>query len=149
MNKRIAGCTGLYERIKAARIEIGLKTFIKTPTEQAKVEQLPICFMNYGTDNIIKRSSRTSSSSRPAAENICALEILFEIVCFEESDIISIFKALRKAILSDIYPAVDTEGAVDYSVSISEDRKEGPLGYGIPDVVAFIFVVTLTYPDKI
>lgn len=149
MIKRIAGCEGLYQRIKAARTTIGLKTFVRTPTEQASLEQLPLCFMNYGTDSIIKKSSRTSSPSRDGATSICAVEIIFEIISLQGSDIISIFQKLRKAVLSDIYPALDTEGAVDYSVSLAEERKEGPLGYGLPDVVAFIFVVTLTYPDKI
>lgn len=149
MIKRVNGCDALYNRIKDSKDAIGLRSFIRTPTDQAKVEQLPLCFMNYGIDSIIKKSSRTASVSRPGMYNTCAVEVVFEIVSFVDSDIVSIFRNLRKAILDDIHPLLDSQGEVDKSVYITEERKEGPFGYGIPDVVAFVFVISLIYPDEL
>jgi hypothetical protein len=148
MKKRIDGCIGVYERIKAARTEIGLKSFVEVPTSQAKVEQMPICFMNYGIDDIIKRSSRTVTPTRKGEENTRSLEIIFQIVA-PKGTTIGIFRKLRKEIFKDIYPLLKEDLTIDTSVYIFEERSEGPYGYGIPDVEFFVFVVKLVYPDEI
>lgn len=149
MIKRIAGCKGIYERVKENRVTIGLKTFVEVPTSQAKIEQLPICFMNYGIDSIIKRSSRSSYSSRKGERSMRSLEVIFQIVASKSDNVVSIFQKMRSAILSDIHPIKDENDVIDFSVYMYEERSEGPVGYGIPDVEVFVFVITLIYPDDI
>ena len=148
MKKRLAGCKGIYERIKADRKDIGLKTFVEVPTEQAKVEQMPLCFMVYGVDSIVKRSSRSASASRKSDANIRSVEVILQLVAQKKDDIMDIFSKLREAIFTDIHPALNENNSVDTSVHMYEERLEGPLGYGIPNVEALIFVITLVYPDE-
>jgi hypothetical protein len=149
MQKRLDACEEIFQRIKTNRVDIGLKQFKRTPTVQAKVEEFPICFMNYGKDLIVKRSSRTSSPTRKGEANMRSLEVVLEIVARESSDIMSIFEKVRAYVLADIHPLKDENGIPDPSTHMYEERTEGPIGYGLPEIVAMIFVITLIYPDEI
>lgn len=149
MKKRIDACEEIYERIKADRVNIGLKTFKRTPTSAAKIEEMPICFMTDGVDTIIKRSSRAASPTRKGEGNTRSLEVILEIVCHVDSDILEIYKKVRAAVLADIHPLKDIIGNIDSSTYMYEERTEGPIGYNVPEIVAMIFVITLIYVDDI
>lgn len=147
MIKRIAGCIGIYERLKDSKDIIGLKTFVEVPTEQLMVDQLPACVMGYGEDSIIKRSSRSSTPSRKGGANIRSLEVILEFIGKAPTDVMDLYMEAKKAIFVDIHPAVIDDQVVP-SVYIEEERTEGPVGYGLPKVKAFIFVIKLVYPDE-
>lgn len=148
MQKRIDACKEIFNRIKAKKEEIGLKTFKKIPTDQAKQEEMPVCFMLYGPDNIIKRSSRTASASRKGQGNTRSVEVILELVANKSDDVLDIYRKVRAAVLVDIYPLKDVAGNPDPTTFMIEDRTEGPVGYGLPDVEAMIFVINLVYLDE-
>lgn len=147
MKRRIDACKVIYERIKADKDTIGLKTFKETPTENAKPESMPICFMVYGTDEIIKRSSRTASRISGKG-NTRSVEVILELIGKKSDDIPGIFEKVRDAVLQDIYPIKDVNGKIDPTTFMIEDRTEGPVGYGLPDVEAMVFVINLVYLDE-
>ena len=147
MKKRIDACAEIFERIKANRVTIGLKTFRKTPTSQAKVEEMPICFMVYGKDSIVKKSSR-SSSFKNRSGDMRSVEIILELIANKTEDVFAIFEKVRETVLEDIHPLKNIDGTVDTTTFMIEDRTEGPIGYGLPDVEAMIFVINLVYLDK-
>jgi len=145
MKRRVDACQVIFDRIKANKDDIGLKTFRRTPTDRAKIEDMPICFMLYGTDEIIKRSSRTSSRS---VGNTRSVEIILELIAHKSDDVQQIFEKVRDAVLVDPYPLKDVNGKIDQTTFMIEDRTEGPVGYGLPDVEAMIFVINLVYLDE-
>jgi len=147
MKRRVAACQEIFERIKSKKEEIGLKTFRKTPTDNAKVEEMPICFMLYGTDEIIKRSSRSATRSAERG-NTRSVEIILELIAHKSDDVQEIFEKVRNAVLVDAHPLKDLSGRVDPTTFMVEDRTEGPAGYGLPDVEAMIFVINLVYLDE-
>ena len=148
MGRRQLACAEVYKRIKDSRKLIGLKSFKKLTTVRAKIEEAPICFMSYGSDNIIKRSSRTSAISRPGEGSTRSLEIFLELVCPSNIDIEEICAKIRKVILADPHPIQNTDGKKDKTTFLLEDRTEGPTGYGIPEVTAMILVITVIYIDE-
>lgn len=137
----------IKKRIEAVRVDAGLKTFKEVPTEVAKVEQLPACFMLYGPDSIVKRSTRSASPSRAGIPDIRSAEILIEIIGNKSDDVFSIYKQVRTSVLADVYPVKDVNGVPEPSTFMLEDRTEGPIGYGLPGVEAMVFVISLVYPD--
>ena len=150
MIKRINGCKGIYERIKADRVEIGLKTFDEITTSQYKADQLPVCAMNYGTDTIIKKSSRSASPSRKGEPDIRQSEVILEFITDKKIErAMDLYLRARKVIFSDIYPLKNEDGSDDRSVHMVEARTEGPFGYGVPDAEVMTLVIALTYPDEI
>lgn len=146
MKRRIDSCDVIFNRIKTDRVSIGLKTFRKVPTTQAKVEDMPICFMNFGKDSIIKKSSR-SSEFKNRYGDVRSLEVVLEIIANKSDNVFSIYQKVRESVLSDIHP-LKIDGVADQSTFMVEDRTEGPIGYGLPDVEAIIFVINLVYLDK-
>lgn len=147
MKKRIDACVEIFERIKANKEVIGLKTFRKTPTSQAKIEEMPICFMVYGKDSIIKKSSR-SSSFKNRSGDMRSVEVILELVANKTDDVFAIFEKVRETVLEDIHPLKNLDGSIDTTTFMIEDRTEGPIGYGLPDIEAMIFVINLVYLDK-
>lgn len=142
MSKKIDAAKEMKSRIAEIRVDAGLKTFIEVPTEAAKIEQLPVCNMVYGVDRIIKRSSRSASPSRAGMPNMRSAEIMFELVAPKSANVVEICKKVRDAVLADIHPIVG-----DPSTYIEEERTEGPVGYGLPNVDAIILVINLIYPE--
>jgi hypothetical protein len=142
MSKKKDAAAEIKKRIQAIRVACGLKTFIEVPTEAAKVEQLPVCNMVYGVDKIVKRSSRSASPSRASIPNVRAAEIMLELIASKSSNVTEITKQVRDAVLADIHPI-----AGDPSTYMEEDRTEGPVGYGLPNVEATILVINLIYPE--
>jgi len=150
MIKRINGCKGIFERIKAGRETIKLKSFDEITTTQYKSEQLPVCAMNYGTDVVVKKSSRTSSPTRKGDPDIRTVEVILEFITDKKIErAMDLYLRARKVIFSDIYPLKLEDNSDDRSVSISEARTEGPFGYGVPDAEVMTMVISLIYPDEI
>lgn len=147
MKRRIAACVEIFERIKAVRVDAGLKSFKEIPTERFKIEELPACALVYGTDSIIKRSSRTASASRKGLGNTKSLEVVLEIIA-QKGTSLPIFQKVRSAVLDDIYPVKNDEGDIDPTTFMIEERTEGPIGYGLPGIEAMIFIINLTYLDE-
>jgi hypothetical protein len=146
MKRRTDACAEIYERIKTNKTSIGLKTFKETPTDQGKVEDMPICFMVYGVDTIIKRSARTASFVKSG--NTRSVEVILEIISKKTDPVIDIYEKVRAAVLADIHPLKDENGKPDPSTFMIEERTEGPIGYGLPGVEAMIFVINLVYLDN-
>jgi hypothetical protein len=142
--RRTLACNEIYNRIKTNRVAIGLKSFKKVATTQAKIEEAPICFMSYGEDAIIKRSSRSISPFGCTR----SLEIFLEFVCHEDVNIEEICAKIRTYVLSDPNPIYSLTGVVDKTTYMMEDRTEGPKGYGLPEVQAMILVIILVYVDE-
>ena len=141
MSKKIDAAKEIKRRVAEIRVAAGLKTFVETPTEQAKIEQLPLCNMVYGVDKIIKRSTRSASPSRAGVPNVRSAEIILELIAPKSANVSSICDKVRDAVLVDIHPI-----SGDPSTYIEEDRTEGPVGYGLPNVEAMILVFNLIYP---
>jgi hypothetical protein len=142
MSKKITAAQEIKRRISTIRVSAGLKTFCEVPTEQAKVEQLPLCNMVYGVDKIVKRSTRSASPSRAGMPNVRSAEIMLELIAPKSSNVVEIAKKVRDAVLSDIHPI--TNDSLTY---MEEDRTEGPVGYGLPNIEAIILVIILIYPE--
>lgn len=147
MKKKILAGKALKARIAAVRANAGLKSFLYIPNERIKVENIPCVSMFFGVDKIIKRSSRTASPSRLDSKNIRSAEIILEIVTNNSVQIEDIYKKVWDAVFIDIYPLTLENGNVDTSVYIEEERTEGPVGYGLPDTQAVLFVFNLIYPE--
>jgi hypothetical protein len=147
MKRRVDACAEIYKRIKDNRVAIGLKTFRETPTDQAKVEDMPVCFMLYGTDSIIKRSARSASRIKGQG-NTRSVEVILELVAKKADSVQTIFEKVRDKVLADIHPIKDVSGNIDMTTFMVEDRTEGPVGYGLPDVEAMVFVINLVYLDE-
>ena len=146
MIHKIDAAKEIKKRIQAVKDDIGLLTFKETPTEVAKVEQMPICFLSYGVDKVVKRTSRTPGRNK-SNPDIRSAEIVLEFVAKKSSNIINIYKTVRDAVLDDPFPLKDVNGVAFPSTYITENRTEGPVGYGLPDVEAMILVIELVYPD--
>lgn len=147
MKRRVLACKEIYGRIKADRVNIGLKTFRETPTDQGKPEEMPICFMLYGTDSVIKRSARSASRIKGQG-NTRSVEVILELIAKKADNVQEIFEKVRDAVLADIHPLKNLDGSTDTTTFMVEDRTEGPVGYGLPDVEAMIFVINLVYLDE-
>jgi len=140
------GLLEIYERIKADRILLGIKTFKRTPTSPVELPDLPCVFMLEDIDNIVKSSSRRHFGY-PCQR---AAEIPIELIVSKSVDIKTLFLNLRKTIFRDrsstviepIYNAI-----IANNVFIQENRTEGPTGYGLPDIKAMRLVLDLVYTD--
>ena len=146
MEKRELGLLEIKERIKADRVSLGITSFKRTPTRPSKSEDLPCIFMLEGIDEIIKRTSR-GKLGYPYNR---VLEVTLELVVDKNvtPDIKSVFNELRKTVFktrgSD--PAVYGPELLD-GVSIFENRAEGPIGYGLPDIKVMRLILDLNYID--
>lgn len=146
MENRELGLLEIKERIKVARTALGLKTFKRTPTRPSQLGDLPCVFMLEGTDVIFKRASR-GALGYPAHRS---LEVIIELVVNKTvtTDIKGLFKDLRKAVftLRGSDPEEYTP-VVAKDTFIQENRTEGPLGYGLPDIEVMRLVLDLIYID--
>lgn len=135
----------IYQRIKDNKDVLGLTTFKRTPTEPIDQDQLPCIFMMEGVDNIIEYSKR-SKTGYPARR---VLEVVLELAALSETDIKDLYRNLRSVVFTvrgsdpaEFNPIVAT------NAFISENRTEGPTGYGLPDTLGMRLVLDLVYTDK-
>lgn len=145
-DNREDGLVEIYNRIKDKRTEIGLTTFVRTPTKPITEKQCPCVFMLEGTDSIFKRSSR-NTLGYPAHRS---LEVTLELVASTKGtlDIKEIFPLLKRSVFQirgtdpPQYNSVIAE-----NLFFNENRTEGPISYGLPDIKVMRFVIDLIYID--
>jgi hypothetical protein len=147
MENREAGLLEIKARIKAKRTNLGIVSFKRTPTRPSGDDDLPCIFMLEGTDVIFKRASR-NRLGYPAQRN---LEVIIELVVnkIATPDIKSLYLNVRKTVFKviDSDPPVYNSIVAD-NVFINENRTEGPMGYGLPDIQAMRLVLDLIYTDE-
>lgn len=145
MINRDKGLDEIYERIKANRITLGIKTFKRTPTTPVQNEDLPCIFMIEGVDNILEHSPR-SKTGYPCKR---ALEVRLELVTDSSINIKQLYFDLRRIVFTqrDSNPVVFNPVIAD-NTFINENRTEGPTGYGLPDILSMSLVLDLVYNDK-
>lgn len=146
MIAREDGLVEIYERIKEGRIALGIKTFRQTPTSPVREEDLPCVFMSEDVDNIVERSQR-SPTGYPAKR---VLEVIIEIVVDKSTNIKTLYAGLRRVIFMKRGTADDPvyDPIVADPAFINENRTEGPIGYGLPDVLGMRLVLDLVYTDN-
>ena len=145
MINRENGLVEIYERIAAKRVDIGVITFRRTPTEPIQSDDMPCIFMMEGVDSILKHASR-STTGYPVQR---VLEVELELVTTKDVDIKAIYRKIRQAVFT-----VRGSDPLSYSsriannVFINENRTEGPIGYGLPDILCMSLVLDLVYTDN-
>lgn len=142
-DNREAGLLEIYERIKANRVALGLDSFKRTPTKPVKKEDLTCVLMIEGNDSIIKKSMR-SATGYPATR---LLEVTIEVIAKEDIDVRTIMKDLRSVIFTDRVTDQPSSRIAE-NVFINENRTEGPMGFGLPNVIGMRFILDLVYTDE-
>ncbi len=145
MTNREDGLLEIYERLKANRSALGIKSFKRTPTSPATEENLPCIFMVEETDSVIEHSKR-NKTGYPAKR---VLEVALEIIVTRDTDIKQLYNDIRRVVFTerDSNPPVFTP-ILAQNVFINENRTEGPTGYGLPDVIGMRLVLDLVYTDE-
>lgn len=145
MIKRVLAMAEIKERIEAARVALGIKTFHQNLQRGLKGDELTALCVSEGADEIVKRTSR-NPRGLPQDRFV---EIIIDLVAVK-SELPDIRKRIidtREVILVDIYP-VKFEGVNDTTTFLSELRIEGPFGYGLPNVEGIRLVLGLNYIDS-
>jgi len=143
MINREVGLNELYERVRDKRTTIGVTSFKRTPTNPITESDMPCIFMLEGIDNIINPSKR-NATGYPARR---LLEVIFELVTDEKTDIKTMYLEMRKALFTDITSGQFNPRIAD-NVFMGENRTEGPLGYGLPDILSMRLILDLVYTDN-
>ncbi len=144
MDLREAGLTEIFERIKEKRVVLGLKSFKRTPTRPSEASDMPCVFMLEGIDTVVKKSTRTPLGY-PKIRN---MEVVIELVVNKRQtpDIKELCDDLKKAVFTvrnttpEEYSAILTN-----EVYLQENRMEGPIGYGLPDIKVMRVIFDLIY----
>jgi hypothetical protein len=150
MENREIALQEIYNRIKANREFLGVKTFKRNPTQPVIEKDLPTVFLTTENDVIHKRDSR-GRSGYPATR---VLEIVVELVAGTEIDLMSLFRDLRRVVFSKVGSDMENfhidmiEPNLYENTFINENRTEGPIGYGLPDVLGIRLVLDLVYSDN-
>lgn len=136
-------------RIKEVKDDMGIKVFKHTPTTPFSKGDLPGLAMLEGNDPIAKWANR----SRHGYPAIRQLELILEIIVNKKKtpDIKDLYKKLRKGVFLERTDPTITEEIINPIVAegafIRENRKEGPIGYGLPDINVMRLVLDLLYTD--
>jgi hypothetical protein len=143
MKYRKAASFELFNRIKAAKDFIGLKSFKVGPAEVPAHDMVPQCVMVFGEDRPIKKSAR-SANGFPQDR---VAELFFDIIDVPSSDLETKIKEVRNKVMSDTHPVKDELGNVVVSCFISESMFVGPIPFGVPGLSAIRLVLELVYSD--
>jgi hypothetical protein len=146
MINRENGLVEIYERVKANRQSLGIKTFKRTPTQAISEADLPCIFMSEETDAILEHSKR-NKHGYPARR---VLEVVLEIIVSKQNtNIHQLFSDIRRAVFTqrNTVPVMYSP-AVAENTFINENRTEGPYWYNLPDAIGMRFVLDLVYTDK-
>ena len=136
MNKREEGLVEIYNRIKAARVELGIVQFRRSPT--TTLDKVPMCIMLEDVDEIIKRPSR-GQVAYPVLRNV---DIILELAVNEDvTDIRSLVLDLRRVVFAGGITVAE-------KTIIEELRLEGPFGYGVPDILGMRLILGMVYTDE-
>ncbi len=149
MDNREDALLELYERIKVNRVDLGLVSFKRTPTNPISDSDMPCVIMLEGVDNIIEHGTR-NNSGYPVRR---ALEVTLELITTKDTAIKTTLRSLRKAVFTErgTDPPVYSARLVPNTRTgfISESRTEGPTGYGLPNVLGMSLVLDLVYTDDV
>ena len=141
-DNRELGLLEIYERIKTNRSALGINTFKRIPTRPVQESDLTCVLMIEGNDIIVKKSSR-STTGYPASR---LLEVTIEVIAKKEIDVRTITRNLRSVIFTDRITG-NPSSIIAKNVFINENRTEGPMGFGMPNVVGIRLVLDLVYTD--
>ena len=141
-DNREAGLQEIYERIKENRIALDIDSFKRIPTKPVQESDLTCCLMIEGNDVIIKKSSR-GTTGYPAQR---LLEVIIELIAKKSIDVRAITKNLRSVIFTDRITEKPSS-IIAENVFINENRTEGPMGFGLPNVIGMRLVLDLVYTD--
>ena len=132
----------IAQRITDAKVPLGLKGFRRTPTRPVDEKYLPCIFMIEGNDEITSHSAR-SALGYPSKR---AMEVIIEVIAHKSTtDIKQLYRDVRSVVLK----SNEYRGNVmaDGATFILEIRTEGPVGYGLPDVIGMSLVLAMSYTD--
>lgn len=145
MINREAGLLEIYNRIKADRVTLGITSFKRIPTAPSEFSDLPCVFMLEGVDVVIKASAR-SNHGYPCTRN---LEVPLELVTKDSTDIKTLYLGLRRTVFKEIGSDPPVYNAIiANNTFINENRTEGPMSYGLPDILVMRLVLNLIYTDN-
>lgn len=145
MENRESALIEIYERLKENKTSIGIKTFKRIPTNAITENDLPCVFMFEEVDNIIEHSKR-NRTGYPARR---VLEVALEIVVSTNYDIKQFYNNIRRAVFAKRgTDMTEFDSVLATNTFISENRTEGPNGYGLPDVIGMRLVLDLVYTDN-
>jgi len=144
-DNRELGLVEIYTRIKNARANniLDIDSFKRTPTKPVQKSDLTCILMIEGDDVIIKKSSR-STTGYPAQR---LLEVTIEVIGLKTVDIKTITRLLRTVVFTDRVTN-QPSSIVAENVFINENRTEGPMGFGMPNVIGMRLVLDLVYTDN-
>ena len=145
MQNREDALLEIYERLKANRTVLGIKTFKRTPTSPIIEADLPCIFMSEETDSVLEHSKR-NKTGYPAKR---VLEVVLEIIVTDATNIKQLYLDMRSVVFTQrgTDPAVFNP-VLAQNTFINENRTEGPTGYGLPDVIGMRLVLDLVYTDN-
>lgn len=135
MKNREDALVEIEKRCYDNRVEIAVNTFKRAPTRPIDSYAYPAIFMYEGDDELVQASQR-DALGYPAKR---LLEVTLEIITDETTDIKAKYRKVRNAVLSN--PVVAP------TATIKEIRTEGPVGFGLPDVLGMRLVLALSYID--
>jgi len=132
---RINSLNEIESRIILHKDDIGLTTFRRYPNRLARESEVPCLFMFEGPDKVIKKSTK-SNLGYPKRRN---LESILELIDYTNVIFPKII-SLRDYILGEDSRLTDDS-------FIDESYIEGPIGYGIDNIVVCRIIFTITYKD--
>ena len=137
MENRQEALNAIKLSITNAKNDIGLNTFRWAEDNTTiKADELPCIFLGVGDDPITGYSNR-GYLGYPATR---MAQVIVELVVESGTDIKTMFKKLRKAILEN-YQTSETS-------AIRELRTIGPTGYNVPGVKGVSLILGLRYIDE-
>ena len=146
MINRELGLIEIYNRIKARRDIIGVKTFKRVPTDPIQDDDMPCIFMLEEIDNVIKQTNR-NNTGYPTQR---VLEVILELVTTKDVDIKTMYRNMRQTVFAIIgSDPLRYDARIAQNVFITENRTEGPVGYGLPDILSMRLVLDLVYTDDV
>jgi len=144
MLNREQGLDEIYERIKAKRTDLSLKSFRRTPTTPIDEELMPCVFMLEGADTIVEHSQRNQVGYPAKRVMDLTLEL---IVNSKNHNIKDLFQQLRKVVFTQRIEPFNYSSIVAANTFISENRTEGPGAYQIPNIIGMKLILDLVYTD--
>lgn len=144
IDPREIGITELIARLKERKEELGLVSFLETPSGEVDPEKLPAVALHEGVDAIEKYSNRTASGYPAKRSLVVVFECLVDV---RNVGIRSFCKDVRRALFLD-----RTTNQINIflapEVYIKEVEMEGPIGYGLPNLNGMKLTLNLYYTDE-
>ncbi len=139
---RELGILEIEKRIRAVRTEAGLRSYRRTPSRPIDEKYLPCVYLHEGVDIIIENSNRNSHGF--PRRRICEIyvETILEKEAGHPTAIKDVFRKVRSSVLGS------SSALVGKHVQLYELRTEGPMGYGLPDVIGMNLILGMRYFEE-